>query len=58
LDDDFRVMLSTELEQRGETFVREFFHPLAGQPITLPERFIPDIGFLKQHREAVFVDHA
>jgi len=58
LDDDFRVMLSKELEQRDETFVREFFHPLAGQPITLPERFIPDIGFLKQHREAVFVDHA
>jgi len=58
LDDDFRVMLSKELEQRDEAFVREFFLPLAGQTITLPERFIPDIGFLKQHREAVFVDHA
>jgi len=58
LDDDFRVMLPKELEQRDESFVREFFLPLAGQPITLPERFIPDIGFLKQHREAVFVDHA
>ncbi len=58
LDDDFRVMLSKELEQRDEAFVREFFHPLAGQPITLPERFIPDIGFLERHRQAVFVDRA
>jgi len=52
------VMLSKELEQRDEAFVREFFLPLAGQLITLPERFIPDIGFLKQHRETVFVDNA
>jgi len=57
LDDDFRVMLSRELEQRNEVFVKRFFHPLAGQTITLPERFTPDIGFLKQHRAEVFVDH-
>jgi len=58
LDDDFCVMLSTELEQRNEPFVQQFFHPLAGQPITLPERFTPDKAFLAQHREVVFVDHA
>jgi len=58
LDDDFRVMLSKELEQRDETFVREFFLPLAGQPITLPERFTPDRGFLERHRQEVFVDNA
>jgi len=56
LDDDFRVMLSTELEQRDEPFVREFFHSLAGQTITLPERFMPDRGFLQRHRQEVFVD--
>jgi len=44
LDDDFCVILSTELEQRNETFVQQFFHPLAGQPITLPERFTPGKG--------------
>ncbi len=57
LDDDFRVILSKELEQRDEPFVHQFFLPLAGKPITLPERFTPDIGFLKQHREVVFVDN-
>ena len=58
LDDDFRVILSKDLEHRDEPFVREFFHPLAGQMITLPERFMPDKGFLAQHREMLFVDNA
>jgi len=56
LDDDFRVILSKDLEQRNEPFVRQFFHPLAGQSITLPERFAPDKAFLAQHRDVVFVD--
>jgi hypothetical protein len=55
LDDDFRVILSRELEQRNEAFVHEFFLPLAGKSITLPERFTPDKGFLKQHRAEVFL---
>ncbi len=58
LDDDFRVILSKDLEQRDEPFVQQFFHPLAGQVITLPERFVPDINFLARHREVVFVDNA
>jgi len=58
LDDDFRVILSKDLEQRNEPFVRQFFHPLAGQSITLPERFAPDKAFLARHRDVVFVDHA
>jgi predicted restriction endonuclease len=58
LDDDFRVILCKDIEQRNEPFVQQFFHPLAGQPITLPERFMPDKGFLTQHRREVFVDHA
>ena len=58
LNDDFRVMLSKELAQRDEAFVRQFFLPLAGQPITLPERFTPDRDFLKRHRQEVFIDHA
>ncbi len=58
LDDDFRVILSKDLEQRNEPFVRQFFHPLAGKSITLPERFAPDKAFLARHRDVVFVDHA
>jgi len=57
LDDDFRVILSKELEQRKEPFVQQFFLPLAGQPITLPERFVPDTAFLARHRDLVFVDN-
>jgi len=57
LDDDFRVILSKDLEQQNEPFVRQFFHPLAGQSITLPERFAPDKAFLARHRDVVFVDH-
>jgi predicted restriction endonuclease len=57
LDDDFRIILSRELEQRDETFVHEVFLPLAGQAITLPERFTPDRDFLEQHRREVFVDN-
>jgi len=57
LDNDFRVILSKDLERRNEPFVRQFFHPLAGRSITLPERFIPDKTFLARHRDVVFVDH-
>ncbi|MDT8376799.1 MAG: HNH endonuclease, partial [Mariprofundaceae bacterium] len=58
LDDDFRVMLSKDLEQNNEPFVKQFFHPLAEQAITLPERFVPDRVFLERHRQVVFVDNA
>jgi len=57
LDDDFCVVLSRDLERRNEEFVKKFFHPLAGQPITLPERFVPDKNFIARHREAVFIDN-
>ena len=56
VDDDFRVLLSKDLEQRSDPFVQKFFHPLAGQPITLPERFGPDKSFLARHREVVFIN--
>ncbi len=57
LDDDYRIILSKDLEQRNEAIVRDCFHPLAGKQITLPERFAPNKAFLAQHRETVFVDH-
>lgn len=57
LDEDFRVMLSKDLAQNNESFVKQFFHPLAGRAITLPERFVPDRAFLARHRDVVFVDN-
>jgi len=55
LDDDFRVVLSNELKRRDEPFVRQFFIPLKGQLIALPERFAPDLTFLEKHRQEVFL---
>ncbi|MCF7822113.1 MAG: HNH endonuclease [Mariprofundaceae bacterium] len=55
LDDDFRVLLSSELKRRNEPFIRQFFLPLEGQGINLPERFAPNQAFLQRHRQEVFL---
>ncbi len=55
LDDDFRVILSKDLRQRNDKFMHKVFFPLAGQQITLPERFAPDKVFLGRHRKEVFL---
>lgn len=57
LDKDFRVILSSQLEQRKDALVHDLFIPLAGKSITLPERFIPDESFLAIHRSEVFLGH-
>ncbi|MDX8391115.1 MAG: HNH endonuclease [Mariprofundaceae bacterium] len=55
LDDGFRVILSKDLKQRNEIFVKRFFLPLSGQKIILPDRFVPDKSFLERHRKEVFL---
>lgn len=57
VDDNFCVILSKELEQRKDDFVQQFFIPLSGQTIMLPDRFIPEKLFLEQHRQKVFLGH-
>lgn len=54
VDEQFRVMVSKDLRKRDEPFVRQVLLPLAGQLIELPERFLPDVSFLKHHREVIF----
>lgn len=55
LEDDFTITLSEQLRRRDEPFVREVLRPLAGRPIELPERFMPNVAFVAWHRQQVFV---
>lgn len=51
LSSDYRVILSAQLENTSDTFLRNVFHPLAHQRICLPTKFLPELGFLQRHRE-------
>lgn len=53
---DLRIMVSDALRARGEErFVREGLLVLDGQPISLPEKFIPNRDFLERHVAEVFL---
>lgn len=56
LTDDGRVVLSNELRRRDEEFVKTIFLPLENHQIEMPERFRPDVEFLKHHRMSIFLD--
>jgi putative restriction endonuclease len=53
---DWRVLLSKELRERDDAFVKAVFLPLEKQPIEMPERFQPDDQFMNHHRTAIFLD--
>lgn len=55
LTDDFRVLVSPALTRRGEAFVEQVFLPLAGHSIEFPERFTPNVDFVRQHRESLYI---
>lgn len=54
LSDDLRVLVSAELIKHGGEFVERVFAPIIGQSIEMPERFLPDIAFIKKHRAEYF----
>jgi hypothetical protein len=56
LSDDWKVIVSEELLRRDEPFVQSVLKPLEGRAIEMPERFVPDLAFVKRHRDEVFVD--
>ena len=56
LTDDGRVVLSNELRRRDDEFVKTIFLPLEHHQIEMPERFRPDVEFLKHHRTSIFLD--
>ena len=51
LTDDHRIVLSKELERTKDAFLREVFWPAQDRQIALPERFQPDLSFVRRHRE-------
>lgn len=57
LTDEFRIEVSPALHAfEGEPFIKDTLLSLSGKAITLPEKFVPDMAFLKRHREEVFAD--
>jgi len=50
LSDDHRVVLSHNLKQTTDTFLREVFWTAEDQPIEMPERFRPDPVLMEKHR--------
>lgn len=56
VDDDYRLLLSPQLKERGNEFVNISFIPYEGNQIALPDKLAPDRKFLALHRETVFVE--
>jgi putative restriction endonuclease len=55
LTDDLRVVLSSELVARKESFIEATFLPLKSVQIEVPDRFRPDPVFLARHRAEIFL---
>ena len=56
LSDDFAVIVSSVLMARNDAFSEQFFEPINGLIIELPERFLPDREFISRHRSSRFID--
>jgi predicted restriction endonuclease len=54
-DNEWRVILSTELKERQELPVDVAFKSVEGQRIEFPERFTPNSVFMEWHRENIFL---
>ena len=54
-DEDYRLVLSPYLREflPNEALERNFL-VYDGKQIQMPDKFLPDTGFLKKHREEVF----
>jgi putative restriction endonuclease len=50
LTDDHRIVLSTQLKQTIDDFLRQVFWPVDDKPIALPEKFSPARDFVARHR--------
>lgn len=55
LTDDLRVLVSPSLRESTNEFTRATFTSLHQREIERPERFAPDLAFLKWHRDVRFV---
>lgn len=52
LDDDFRIVVSPALLKfKADQFLRDTLIAIEGKQINLPEKFLPDLAFIRWHRE-------
>lgn len=51
LTDDHRIVLSKQLHEAKDQFLRDVFWRLEDTQIALPERFVPESAFIARHRE-------
>ncbi len=51
LTDDHRVILSRQLETTQDQLLQQVFWPSSDKPITMPERFSPELAFIERHRK-------
>lgn len=55
LTDDLRIKVSPQLLAQNDEFVTKTFGLIAGSAIEAPERFAPDLAFIRRHREHVYL---
>lgn len=55
LSDDCRVLLSKQMRQTSDVFLRQTFWPIEDKQIELPERFQPELAFIRRHREQMLI---
>ena len=58
LTDDWRIVLSPQLRATNDAFLRDVFFPTEHQQIELPSRFVPDLSFVRRHRQTMATNHA
>jgi putative restriction endonuclease len=56
LDEDLRVVLSSQLKKSAASFSRQSFDVFEGRKILAPVRYQPDQQFLEHHRQNIFSD--
>lgn len=53
LTDDCRITLSTQLKSTKDEFLRQVFWPADNLLISLPDKFMPELDFIRRHRQAM-----
>ena len=56
LSDSGEVLISDELRRVDDNFMNNIFLSLENKVIEMPEKFAPNIAFLKHHRNNIFIN--
>lgn len=53
--DDYKAILSMKIKENvGKTYYADFFEPIDGKKLLMPEKYFPNISFLEYHRDVIF----